>query len=163
MIRFAGCRLSGRSGHAVGRELLARLYREQTGEPLPPIRISHTGRPYFPGSSYRFSIAHTPRHAVCVLSTYPVGIDAEELDRPVRLGLAKRILSPGEYAQFCLAKDQRKALLKFWVLKEAQAKHTGLGLQGFPNHTHFSLDDPRVWEWDGCLIGMIVTGEKEGE
>ena len=47
-------------------------------------------------------------------------------------------------------------MLTFWVLKEASVKRTGLGLRGFPNHTHFRLEDPRVWEWDGCLIGMIV-------
>ena len=46
--------------------------------------------------------------------------------------------------------------MTFWVLKEAQAKRTGLGLQGFPNHTHFDLNDPRVWEWDGCLVAMVV-------
>ena len=34
------------------------------------------------------------------------------------------------------------------------------GLQGFPNHTHFDLDDPRVWEWDGCLVAMLVEAEK---
>ena len=39
---------------------------------------------------------------------------------------------------------------------QASVKRTGLGLRGFPNHTHFRLEDPRVWEWDGCLIGMIV-------
>lgn len=156
MMRFAVCNLSGRSGHAAGRELLAQLYREETGKELPPIHISHTGCPFFPGSPYRFSIAHTHRHAVCVLSTRPVGIDAEELDRPVNLRLAKRILSASEYAQFEQAPDKQRAMLKFWVLKEARVKLTGLGLQGFPNNTAFSLEDPRVWEWDGCLIGMIV-------
>ena len=64
-MRFAVCRLSGRTGHAAGRELLAELYREETGEALPPIRISKTGCPYFPGSPYCFSIAHTARHAAC--------------------------------------------------------------------------------------------------
>ena len=67
-MRFAVCRLSGRTGHAAGRELLAELYREETGEALPPIRISKTGCPYFPGSPYCFSIAHTARHAACVLA-----------------------------------------------------------------------------------------------
>ena len=67
-----------------------------------------------------------------------------------------RVLSETEYAQYLLAGDKTKALLTFWVLKEAQVKLTGQGLRGFPNDTHFSLEDPRVWEWDGCLLGMIV-------
>lgn len=155
-MRFAACRLSGRTGHAAGRELLAELYREETGEALPPIHISKTGCPYFPGSPYHFSIAHTNRHAVCVLARRPVGLDAEELDRRVSPRLAQRVLSGTEYAQYLLAEDKARALLTFWVLKEARVKRTGLGLRGFPNDTHFSLEDPRVWEWDGCLIGMIV-------
>ena len=61
-----------------------------------------------------------------------------------------------KYAQYLMAGDKTKALLTFWVLKEAQVKLTGQGLRGFPNGTHFSLEDPRVWEWDGCLLGMIV-------
>ena len=85
-MRFAACRLvSGQTGHQAGRVLLEKLYREETGQDLPPVLISATGRPYFPGSPYCFSIAHTNRHAFCVLSTHSVGLDAEELDRKVNL------------------------------------------------------------------------------
>jgi phosphopantetheinyl transferase len=48
-------------------------------------------------------------------------------------------------------------LLTFWVLKEAAAKQSGTGLNGYPNHTHFSLDDPRVTESHGCLLAIIET------
>ena len=37
--------LTGRSGHEAGRELLARLYRQQTGEDLPPIQKTPRGKP----------------------------------------------------------------------------------------------------------------------
>ncbi len=155
-MRYACCRLEGRSGHEAGWALLRQLYLEETGLALPPVRLSGTGKPYFPNSPYFFSISHTRRHAACVLGKHPVGIDMEELDRPFRLKIAGRILSPGEYAQFTRAADQRRAFLTFWVLKEALVKCRGTGLQGFPNHTDFSLPDPRVWEWDGCLVAMIV-------
>lgn len=157
-MRFAACRLSGQTGHQAGRALLAQLYREETGAELPPIRFTPTGRPYFPNSPYVFSIAHTNRHAFCVLGRHDVGLDAEELDRRVGPHLAKRVLSDYELSQYEKAPDKRRAILTFWVLKEASVKLTGLGLQGFPNDTRFRLDDPRVWEWDGCLIGMIVEG-----
>lgn len=155
-MKIASCALNAQSGHVAGRALLERLYREKTGEALPSVLVTKRGKPYFPDSPLHFSISHTPRHAFCVLAESPVGIDAEELDRKINLSLADKILSPGERAQFDAAPDQRRALLTFWVLKEADAKCSGLGLTGFPNHTDFSLDDPRVTEWDGCLVAIIT-------
>lgn len=56
--------------------------------------------------------------------------------------------------QFNRAENKRRALLTFWVLKEAEAKRSGEGLTGFPNHTSFQLNDPNVHEWDGCLVAV---------
>lgn len=154
-MRIVSCELKGRTGHGAGRELLSELYRAETGEALPPIRVAAGGKPYFEGSGWHFSISHTRRHAFCVLSERPVGIDAEELDRDINLRLAEKILSPKEKAQFDAAEDQRVALLTFWVLKEAAAKYTGEGIRGYPNGTDFSLADPRVRIMDGCLVAVI--------
>lgn len=154
-MKIAVCELAGRTGHEAGRELLASLYREETGEALPPIAVGERGKPFFPAGEWHFSITHTRRHAFCALSRREIGIDAEELGRRVDLRLAEKILSPGERAQFDAAPDKRRALLTFWVLKEAQVKKTGEGLQGYPCGTDFSLDDPRVTEIDGCLVAVI--------
>ena len=154
-MRIAHCCLKGISGHEAGRKLLAKLYHEETGTDLPKILTTERGKPYFAGSTLRFSITHTPKHAFCVLSEKNVGIDAEEADRNINLKLAQKILSPMEKAQFDTAADQRKALLTFWVLKEAAAKLNGEGLRGYPNHTNFSLEDPRVTEIDGCLVAVL--------
>ena len=154
-MKIAACELAGRTGHEAGRELLASLYREETGEALPPIAVGERGKPFFPAGKWHFSITHTRRHAFCALSRREIGIDAEELGRRVDLRLAEKILSPGERAQFDAAPDKRRALLTFWVLKEAQVKKTGEGLQGYPCGTDFSLDDPRVTEIDGCLVAVI--------
>lgn len=142
----------GRTGHDAGRELLAKLYPD--GQ-LPPIGVTQRGKPYFMDSSWHFSISHTHRHAFCVLSEHPVGIDAEETDRDINLRLAEKILSPMEKAQFDGAEDKRTALLKLWVLKEAAAKCSGEGLRGYPNHTDFSLEDPRIREMDGCFVAIV--------
>ena len=91
----------------------------------------------------------------CALSHKPVGIDAEEADRRINLRLADKILSTMERQQYEAAADPRKALLTFWVLKEAQVKRSGKGLTGYPNHTQFMLSDPRVRELDGCLVAVI--------
>ena len=152
---LAYCSLNGRTGHEAGRMLLAKLYREATEKTKPPIVILPDGKPVFENSPWHFSISHTPRHAFCALSEKNIGIDAEELDRPVNLRLAEKILSPAEKAQFDAAPDKQKALLAFWVLKEAEAKLTGKGIRGFPNHTNFSLDDHRVEEVDGCILAVL--------
>lgn len=152
---LAHCPLEGRSGHEAGRELLARLYRDATGEDLPEIAVTDRGKPYFPDSPWHFSISHTPNHAFCALAAHPIGIDAEEQDRKLNLRLAEKILSPTEKAQFDAADDPRTALLTFWVLKEAAAKLSGEGLRGYPNHTAFSLDDPRVSHVAGCILAVF--------
>ena len=143
--------LNGQDGHEAGRELLQVLY----GGPLPKIACTPLGKPYFVDSPLHFSISHTPKHVFCVLSDKPVGIDAEEADRQIRPELADKLLSPTEMAQFSKADDPRLALLRFWVLKEAQGKCTGEGMQLWPNHTSFSLSDPRIQEIDGCLVAII--------
>ena len=147
--------LNGRSGHDAGRELLARLYRQQTGEALPPIVKTPRGKPYFEHSPWHFSISHTPRHVFCALAKHNIAVDAEEADRDINLRLAEKILSPSEFAQYAQAADKNRALLTFWVLKEAAVKCTGRGLQGYPNQTEFSLDDPRVEEVDGCILAVL--------
>ena len=146
--------LSG-SGHDAAYAALTRLWAEEIGGNLPEIAYTDRGKPYFPGEKLFFSITHTKSHAFCVLSDAPVGIDAEELDRKVNPALGEKILSPDEYVQYLDAKDPNRALLTFWVLKEAEAKCTGEGIRIHPNHTDFSLNDPRVQENMDCLVAII--------
>ena len=154
-MRIAYRQLDGRGGHEAGRELLAALYRQETGEDLPEIRITQRGKPYFPGDPLHFSVSHTPRHAFCALSPSPIGIDPEETDRRIRPELAGKILSPGERRQYEAAPDKRRALLTFWVLKEAAVKLSGEGLRSYPNHTDFLLTDARVRELGGCYVAIL--------
>ncbi len=152
------------SGHDAGRMLLYKAYRRETGTGLKQeICVAQGGKPYIPDSPWKFSITHTKRHAFLAFGQEEVGIDAEELDRNINLALADKILSPYEREQFDAAQDKRRALLTFWVLKEAQAKLTGRGLRGYPNDTNFSLDDPRVQEWSGCLVAVLTQKDKEQE
>lgn len=144
-----------RTGHEAAWQLLESMYRQYVGEDLPQVVRTDRGKPCFADSPWHFSLTHTKDHVFCVLSRKPVGIDAEELDRPIRPELADKILSPGEKAQYDAAPDKRCALLKFWVLKEARAKYTGEGFRGYPRDTDFSLDDPRTQIIDGCLVAVI--------
>ena len=155
--------LCGQSGHDAGRALLAELYRQYTGKPMPPVLVAAGGKPYFAGEPLHFSITHTRRRVFCALSEQPLGIDAEELDRKIDLRLAEKILSPGEWEQYLAAEDKGLALLRFWVLKEAAAKATGEGLRGYPKNTDFSLDDPRLTCRDGCILAVITADTTEQE
>ncbi len=155
-MKLAYCALKGESGHDAGRRLLEQLYREATEEDLPPIRTARLGKPYFEDSPWHFSIAHTKGHAFCVLAKENIAIDAEELDRKVRPAFPDWVLSPMEKAQYDAAENKQKAILTFWVLKEAAAKLTGEGMQGGFRHTQFQLDDPRVREIDGCLVAIMT-------
>ena len=151
------------TGHAAGRLLLEKLYRQATGEAMPPILATERGKPYFASGPLHFSVTHTRRRVFCALWDRPLGIDAEELDRKIDLRLADKILSAGELAQYQAADDKRLALLTFWVLKEAAAKASGQGLRGYPRDTDFSLEDPRVRIRDGCLLAVIPANITEQE
>lgn len=147
------------TNHEAGRRLLQEMYFARTGQMLPPVAVTPRGKPYFPDSAIHFSISHTKKRVFCVLSEHLVGIDAEPLDRKIDLRLAEKILSASEKEQYDRAADPHRALLTFWVLKEAAAKCTGHGLRIYPNDTHFSLHDTRVQERDGCLVAVIEEDE----
>ena len=157
--------LNGLDSRVAGKLLLAQMYEEHTGEAMPPIEKAPRGKPYFPGSDLHFSITHTKTTVFCAISDREIGIDAEDLDRKVSPSLAQKILSPAEYAQFELVPEaeRNEALLRFWVLKEAAAKCSGMGLRGYPNHTEFQLDDPRVQKLGGCMVAVICAEDPQVE
>lgn len=155
MIALAHAATAPKQGHEDGRKLLRQLFETHVGGEMPPIAIGERGKPYFEGHPIHFSITHTPNHVFCALSHRPIGIDAEELDRKFSLRVADKILSPTEKAQFDAATDKTRALLTFWVLKEAAGKCSGQGINANPNQTAFTLDDPRVTEQFGCLVAVI--------
>lgn len=161
MLHIQSWALNGLDSRVAGQLLLKSMYEELVGGEMPEIAKGHRGKPYFTTGNLHFSITHTKKTVFCALSDVPVGIDAEELTRAVNPSMAEKILSPGEYAQYAaLAEEERnEALLRFWVLKEAEVKCSGLGLRGYPNHTDFSLEDPRVQVMDGCMVAVICQEE----
>ena len=158
-ITLGWCALEGKSGHEAAWELLRQLYRDRIGRELPPTAVTQRGKPYFTADPLHFSISHTKKHAFCAIGPKDLGIDAEETDRPIKLSLAEKILSSGELSRFRRAKDPRAALLRLWVLKEAAAKRGGEGLRGYPSHTDFSPEDPRVLTIAGCFVAVLTEGD----
>ena len=145
--------LNGRSGHEVGRELLAKLYEQATGETLPPIAIMPQGKPYFPEGNWHFSISHTKNFAFCVLSRNNIGLDAEEKGRKVSSVMMEKFTSDSEKSR--LGPDPEDAFLRLWVLKEADAKRTGRGMGNWLKNTDFDPSDPRIQEINGCYVAVL--------
>ena len=161
MLHIQSWALNGLDSRVAGQLLLKSMYEELVGGEMPQIAKLSRGKPYFVDGGLHFSITHTKKTVFCALADVPVGIDAEEVDRNVTPSMAEKILSPFEYAQYeaLPEADRNEALLRFWVLKEAEVKCSGLGLRGYPNHTSFSLDDPRVQVMDGCYVAVICQEE----
>lgn len=154
-------RLEECNGHQVCRQLLEELYTTHVGGKMPPIAVGPKGKPDFSEGKWHFSISHSKKHGFCVLCDCPVGLDAEEADRVVKPILGEKALSAGERARYLAAEDKNRALLTFWVLKEAAAKLTGRGIGFHPNDTDFMLTDGRVQEIDGCLVAIITQEDEE--
>lgn len=145
--------LNGADGHEVGRLLLAQLYRQATGNDLPPIAVTPRGKPYFPESDWHFSISHTKNHAFCVLSRHNIGLDAEEKGRSVSPEMIEKFTSDAEKTR--LGNAPQDAFLRLWVLKEAQSKLTGRGIGNWLKNTDFDPSDPRIQEIDGCYVAVL--------
>ena len=155
MLKIAGEALHGRTGHEAGRELLERMYREETGEILPEIAVADRGKPYFTAGNLHFSISHTEKHAFCCLSRENVGIDGEEADRIVHPSVAEKFLSPAEWERYLASPDRNAAMLRLWVMKESYAKLTGRGYGNYLKETSFSPEDPEIQIIDGCYVAVL--------
>lgn len=151
-------RLDGQNAHEAGRQLLSTLYQQETGCDLPIIATTPQGKPYFPGGGLHFSISHTDHHVFCCLSTQNVGLDAEEIGRPMDLRLAERWLSPEELSAFDNRED---TLLRLFVLKESYAKLTGRGWGNYLKYTNFSPQAPQLQIIDGCYVAVLTNDQEE--
>lgn len=164
MLKIESWALNGLDSRLAGKLLLRQMYEELTGEEdMPEIGKMPRGKPYFLTGDLHFSITHTKTRVFCAISDRPIGIDAEDMTRIVNPSLAEKILSAGEYAFYEAAdeEDKNEILLRFWVLKEAEVKCSGLGLRGYPNHTDFRPDDARITVLDGHILAVITEGETE--
>ena len=149
--------LNGRDGHKVGRELLARLYRQATGKDLPAIAVTPRGKPYFPDGAWYFSISHTKHFAFCALSRHNIGLDAEEKGRAVSAAMIEKFTSDGEKSR--LGDTPQDAFLRLWVLKEAEAKLTGRGMGNWLKDTDFDPFDQRIQEINGCYVAVLEEND----
>jgi len=104
------------------------------------------GRPFLAGRRPHFNISHSEGLGALAISyDAPVGVDVEAI-RPIEEGDIAWALSPTERERLAQkgAADQLETFFRFWTLKEAFMKATGLGV-ALPLHDFdLGLDGPRL-------------------
>ena len=97
------------------------------------------GKPYLVSNpDVHFSLSHSGKYAVCVISDQNIGVDIENRQRKLLsegkleklLAVARKSFSDREYQVFVNSsvEEQIEIFLKFWTRKEAVSKACGKGL-----------------------------------
>ena len=90
------------------------------------------GKPYLLNHTLHFNHSHSQQYYALAMSEQvkDIGVDAEELDRNVRLdALAKHAFHPDEYETWLSLEQDREYWFKVWTTKEAVLKASGLGIR----------------------------------
>ena len=122
------------------------------------LQYDGAGRPFVPGGPC-VSLSHTREAAAVAVSGTPVGVDVEKI-RPIRPGLARRVMSEPEYRWFLSQGQKSEDFFTLWTLKESYYKFLGTGLPGFPNGTEFYREGG-CWQLRGADHRFWVIRKKE--
>lgn len=143
--------------HRVGVAADTPIVRTEAGQP----RLSN-------GLPYRFSLSHSGRYAVCVLSDSAVGVDIQE-HRSINVPeLAERFFTAAEasWVRSAPTEERDTRFLRLWTAKESVLKAEGLGLSGGLSRCHIQcgehLQAPSPWRlteytWPGYAITVCGT------
>lgn len=116
--------------HKAGRFLLKYGFMKEYGLDLSCCTIikNEHGKPYIKEyPDIYFNISHCKTMAVCVLGKEPVGVDVESR-RTCKASLMKRVLTKEELEAVKASEDEILEFFKYWTLKEAYGKATGVGM-----------------------------------
>ncbi|MDO4293500.1 MAG: 4'-phosphopantetheinyl transferase superfamily protein [Eubacteriales bacterium] len=96
------------------------------------------------------SLSHSGDYAVCAFAFCPVGVDLQQ-ERPVRSGLLRHFLAPGEGTEGLEIDPGR--FFRLWTVKESAMKLTGRGMA-------LGFDRVRV-DLEGGSASFLETAEEE--
>lgn len=89
--------------------------------------FSEKGKPYLKDrNDIFFSISHSKKCCVCVISDKEIGVDAEEI-KPFSQRLAEKVCSENELREIEKSPDKAREFTKIWTRKESFIKMTGEG------------------------------------
>lgn len=113
-----------------GLRLLAAVYQEVTGRPLPPLCFGEYGKPSLPTGDLSFNLTHAGGLVAVALDTEPIGIDLETYayTDEARAERLLTICNDRERALASFASDVCRAAVEIFVRKEALSKKDGRGL-----------------------------------
>jgi 4'-phosphopantetheinyl transferase len=139
-----------RATYVAAHAMLRRVLRDALGGEDPTFVLSPLGRPeLMPRRDGRpvpsFNLTHSCDFAACaILHGAPIGIDAEDIRRPVNVAeMAGRWFHPSERRLLGRLSETNRTEMFFriWTLKEAILKTTGHGLRIEPQL--FAVDPDR--------------------
>ncbi len=151
--------------HEAARRLLKWKYEEIWQKPLPQVCSGEHGKLYFPEEDVFFCFSYCEGLAFCALSDGNIGLDAEQV-RSVSAATVSRVLARQEWLQYSESSDPAETFMRFWTLKEAYCKFTGLGIAGTPLKEivfEFSgdrpvlLGHPELRFWCRSIGGVVIS------
>ena len=110
--------------------LLLRLaLKEQHGiDGLVEFDCGENGKPFLRTCpQIHFNLSHCRRAAACAISDREVGVDVQSV-APVSDAVARRVLTPAEYAQYKASGRPDELFCELWTIKECLLKQTGQGI-----------------------------------
>lgn len=151
-------RLKERIKEKIGAELMiAAAMRSMGLEYTPPkYERMESGMPWCEEAF--FSVSHTKNIVCSVIGNTPVGVDAE-FKRTIKSGIARKILSESEQAEYACSKSKNDFLLRHWAAKESCLKLSGRGIE--TNMRLLSLDETYSVtverSADGAVKGIVPS------
>ena len=160
------------SAHALLDRVLPE-YAEERGIVLPrSLQYGKTdmGKPYLEGIPLHFNLSHCKGLAVCLLSPYVCGVDAEPV-RKLRESVVRRVYGEAERRALAESDDPDRLFTQLWTLKESYVKAIGIGISYPMQEVCFTLEEKRIactktdatfWQTlrDGFAVSVcVMTGE----
>jgi len=141
----------------VTRGILRTILGDYLHRPAAEIEFAanENGKPAIVNAPIRFNVSHSGDYALLAFAEdVEVGVDVErQRGGRVVADLARRVLSPAEFARFdALAeRDREKTFFQIWTLKESVLKAMGSGLSVAPESIEvaFYPDEPKLLGSDG--------------
>ncbi len=112
----------------LGAELMIAAAMRSVGlEYMPPkYERTENGMPWCKEAF--FSVSHTKNIVCTIIGNAPVGVDVE-YKRTINSGIARKILSENEQAEYAASKSKNDFLLRHWTAKESCLKLSGRGIE----------------------------------
>ncbi len=142
--------------HRLGRQLLNTGLAALYGITLSPDELSfgERGKPFLSSRpDIHFNISHCRELVLCAFDSDPVGVDAE-IPGYFSDALIARTLSDSEKTfldkKTASEESRREWFYRFWTLKEAYVKRSGIGVDTSLTAFSFSFREPE--EAGGCHV-----------